>query len=116
MGNQTIRTIDVRGAGGKESALRYLLPFIDIAHSEVRKQTFLDEIADALQVDPEAVRSDYRGYRRTGRIDPVVDSTADDISNGLFLMLAVALNRTMFRYVRAQLTTDDLPDAKAKQI
>ncbi len=113
---QALRRNDIRGAGGKESALRYLLPFVDIASSEVRKEAFLDEIADALQVDPRAVRTDYSGRRPAGSEAPAERSGTVSVSHDLYLMLAVAINRSEYGYVRKHVAAKDLQDTKALEL
>ena len=118
--DQALQRNDIRVAGGKESALRYLLPFVDIASTEVRKEAFLDEIADALQVAPEAVRSDYRRIGRGGRSVDRADGRkyerAETVSHDLYLMIAVAIHRSEFRYVRSRISVDDLQDEKARDV
>jgi len=113
---QSLLKNDIRGAEGREAVLRQLLPFIDIAHSEVRKQSFLEEIADALQVDPVAVRADYARRARRPTQSPVETSEPISISNDLYLMVAVALNRSEFGYVRANVAAEDLLDLSAREL
>jgi DNA primase len=109
--------VDVSKASGKEQVVRHIVPFLTEVQSEVRREAYIHEVADALQVDPESVQRDITrirdgSYTRRPDVDApkTVRLTAD-----LFLMLAVAANSHMFKEVRGKVNREDLEgdDARA---
>ncbi|MAG14205.1 MAG: DNA primase [Spirochaetales bacterium] len=114
-----IKGFNTSEASGKEKAVRHTLPLLSEVQSEVRREGYIHELADALEVDPKSIQSDISQLNvdsrwRTGPEEKL--ERAERISNDLFLMLAVALNRYLFREIRKSLSADDLSDSRAKNL
>ena len=111
-----IKNADTGRAGSKENVVRQLLPILGEVQSEVRRETYIHELADALRVDPNSVQRDIsrlsrqERVRRTGEQETSVLRVTPD----LFLMLAVAANFHMFKDVRGQIRREDLEDEAAR--
>ena len=116
--NNALRSINVTKAAEKERALRQLQPYIGLVQSDVRKDAYLSQIADALQVERLSVQKDLaRLTRNQYTRAPAVEELGDmRISNDLFLMLAVVSNRELYGEVRKRITADDLDDDRARQV
>ena len=110
--------VDVSKASGKEQVVRHIVPFLTEVQSEVRREAYIHEVADALQVDPESVQTDITRlrdgtYTRRAELDApkTVRLTAD-----LFLMLAVAANSHMFKEIRGKINREDLDGEDARSL
>lgn len=105
---------DVKEPEGKEAVLRELAQYLDTIDSNVKKDGCLTLLADALHVERSAVVSDYERLRKgegpARESERSVRAVVGD--NELFLMLAVAANRTLFPYVRSRI--QDLDDLETK--
>ncbi len=119
---RAVEHFDITDAGGKESALRYLIPYLDLISSEVRKESLLHEVADALGVDPSAVRNDYARTELKSKFDrrethaTKPQKKGIDVSHDLYLLLACAVNRDYFSIVRSAINAEDLTDGHAKEL
>ena len=113
-----IQNNEINKPEGKEAVLRFLLPYIDVLASEIRRESYLEEIAEALEIGPRAVREDYFRFRdRKRNRDTFVEIRRDiDISPTLYLMLATAANFELFARVRTGISEEDLPDRDAKKL
>lgn len=103
---------------GKEAICRDIFPYIDVVDSEVRKETYVSLVADALGVETGAIRRDLSrhggaGVSRSADPPPERDSA---ISRDLYLLLALSVNREFFPYVRARVSIDDLEDPRGKEL
>jgi DNA primase len=113
-----IKGSDAGRAGAKENVVRQLLPILGEVQSEVRRETYIHELADALRVDPNSVQRDItrlntqRIRRQTGE----EESSELRVTPDLFLMLAVAANFHMFKDVRGKIGREDLEDEAARSL
>lgn len=124
---------DAKSATGKGLVMNRLFSYIREIRSDVRRDTYLQELADRLDVAAEAVRKDYersasRPQRpqatqaRTGaggeaKAGEKAESTRTfRESPEVFLMLAAAANRPLFARVRRDLRVDDLEDPAAREL
>jgi DNA primase len=107
---------DPNTPGGKERIFRQVLPLLRKTASEVKRDGYFARLAEALDVRPESLRSEFaRGAavepgrareRRTGALSPE-----------LFMLLAVAANSEQYPALRARdLRLEDLQDPKARQV
>ncbi len=109
---------DVSKASGKEKVVRHIVPFLSEVQSEVRKEAYIHEIADALQVEPESVQRDITrlregNYSRNSNVD---DSKTVRLTPDLYLMLAVAANSHLFKVVRGKIKREDLEGEDARAL
>ena len=111
-----IKSSDTDRAGAKENVVRQLLPILGEVQSEVRRETYIHELADALRVDPNSVQRDITRLqtRRSTRPAEDEESSVLRVTPDLFLMLAVAANFHMFKDVRGQIRREDLEDEAAR--
>jgi DNA primase len=110
---------------GRERMRDALFPFIAAPSSQLRRDGYLTQLADALGADAGAVKSDFGawlgGQRRFGRqgrgIAEAPRPGQDAVTSDLFLMLAVAANRELFQQVRgAGIALADLDDERARTL
>jgi DNA primase len=103
---------------GKEFVLRLLFPYIKVVESAVKREAFLQVLAERLGVDADAVASDFEAedgpLQSTGQAEASPGSRPQ--TSDLFLMLAVAVHRDSFAFVRKLLTPDDLRDQRAREL
>ena len=114
-----IKGSSITKASGKEKAVRHTLPFLSEVRSEVRREGYIHELADALRVDPKSIQLDISrlNYGKNQRSDTEENhEIAGRVSYDLFLMLAVALNRYLFQEIRKSLSADDMQDQQAKDL
>jgi DNA primase len=123
----TICCYDIESPAGKEGVMRSLVPFLQSVGSDVKREGYMDLIADALGVEIDSVRNDFnRESRRERRTAMGITQRStqegtnpedrEALSLDLYLMIAVAINLQYFSVVRRVLTSDDLKDEKAKQL
>jgi len=104
---------------GKEFVLRELFPYIGSVQSAVRRESYLQTLADRLGVDRQAVAEDFRKRgSEPSRTAPSAPQQKPEIKNtiDLFLMLATVVNREHFPFVRTMLAPNDLQDPHAREM
>jgi len=103
---------------GKEAVIRELYPYLDSIDSEVRKEAYIARLADALGADPRGVVRDFSrlGQGNKGQVADIHSSGEAPVSQDLYLLFAVAVNRELFPLVRSRLSIDDLEDTRAKEL
>jgi len=113
------RRHDIDTPEGKEGVFRFFLPLLHAVPSETRREGFLAELADALNVDSAAVRRDFERSRRPAQStvgSGPRSAPRRTVSEDLYLMIAVSANLEYFSEVRSALSADDLLDERAKQL
>lgn len=113
--------IDVREADGRDIALNKVFPYIEKIRSEVRRETFFGALADALGVDPQAVRTDFQRGSKGSDVQPITKSVGDGsskshVSLDLYVLLAAAAHRDEFSFLRRVVNLHDLKDSRAKEL
>ena len=116
---------------GKSEIAKELFPYIAESDSQVRKDGFLKELSDYLDISYNSILFDFTEWQtkslRTVRYpakskkdvkeeNPQEGNAIDLHSNELFLIIAVVLNRDYFTYLRNELSQDDFENLFAKQI
>lgn len=103
---------------GKEAILRDIFPYLEIVDSEVRKESYVSQLADALGVDSQAVRRDFSKLDRGNRGGQQNGSREVDVAVGqdLYLLLALSVNREFFPFVRSRISIDDVEDRRGKDL
>jgi DNA primase len=116
------------GTEGRERIRDWLFPFIAAPQSELRRDGYLNQLADALGADAGALRQDFQAWttsrRRYGSAGKAPgarpEGTAERpsaVSPELFLMLAVAASRELFAAVRTGgIQLADLEDDRARAL
>ncbi len=109
---------NIREPEGKEAVLRELTQYIDTIDSDIRKESCLTSLADALHVERSAVASDYERLRKGSPAERPIERAGQAVArdNDLFLMLAVAANRSYFPYVRSRIQVDDLDSRRGRTL
>ncbi len=103
---------------GKEAIIREIFPYIDSIDSEVRKESYVTHLADALGVDSGAIRRDYSRFDNRGKAVETDDRREIDTAIGqdLYLLLAISVNREFFSFVRSRLSIEDIEDPRGKEL
>jgi DNA primase len=123
--NFAMAASDVQSPAGKEGVLRYLLPFVEQTTSEVKRESYISAIADALGVDSSTVRRDIvRSAASTAAASASAasataakpESESKGLTTDLFLMIAVAANFDYFSLVRRELSPENLEDLQAREL
>ena len=114
---------DISGEA-QEEALEELTPYLNAVGSDVRREAYLRQLADALNADPTTVIREYRnrkgrkwtktskpGLRQAadGKPDPIFGPVGDE----LYLMTAVAVKTEYFTTLRNMLAPEILRDRRA---
>jgi DNA primase len=114
---QAADRFDSTSPEGKESIFRFLLPFLNKVRSEVRREGYLVRVAEAIGVEVDAVRRDFRhGRPKASSSSPVRETKSKEMTPDLYLMMAVAANMQMFAYVRGEVDPDSLNDERARAL
>ena len=114
---------------GKEKAVAFMFPYIDLMESEVARNSCIDAVADYFNLLPDAVAGDYRRHHGEalkeeprprssgGRIDSPIQSNEE-----LSLLIVVALDyvspksEKLFPGFRAALEINEIENPEAKEI
>ena len=126
--------VDLSTADGKERAFSAIYPYLQDVDSLIVREGLLQEVAEELRLDYDAVRAEFRRRAGQGRVRrararteragqptavqrAAVPAGAEAPAGAeLRLMLAVAVNREQFSVVRARLEADDLEDDRARAL
>lgn len=115
--NQSLTGLDEFSASGRKFVLTELFPYIRVVESAVRRDGMLQQLADRLGIDREAMREDFfRGSERSAIRQPASQPTREPATIDLFLMLATIANRQYYPFVRKTLSLGDLRDERAKEV
>lgn len=107
---------DPRTPGGKEGIFRQVLPLLRKTASEVKRDGYFVRLAEALDVRPESLRSDFARGLAPETARPA-ERRAGALSPELFMLLAVAANSEQYPTLRARdLRLEDLQDPRARQV
>ncbi|MFA6507048.1 MAG: DNA primase [Treponemataceae bacterium] len=105
---------------GKAKAVAFMFPFLEMLDSEVSRDACVGAIADAFGVDRKAVAADFAGRSDPKRAKPADGSVRVRIdvkmNDELFLLLAVVVNRGLYRKLRTSLSPEDVDDLHAKEL
>lgn len=103
---------------GKEFVINDLFSYIGCVDSEVRREGYIDLIAQTLGVTRQSVIHDFA--RKPGKAVPPQERNTGGpqtgVSSDLYLLLAVTANREYFPFVRTMLIPDDLEDPRAREL
>lgn len=114
-----IASNDIRTPEGKEAVIRELFPYIEGIESEVKQESCLKIVSEALQLESRAVYDDFR-RRKVSSVTVAEESRRSSglrkLSTDLFLMTALVAHGEMFPYVRSMLTPDDFADDAARYL
>jgi DNA primase len=116
--NKAVNGCDPETPEGKEFVINELFSYIGCVESEVRREGYIDLIAQALGVAKQSVIHDFA--RKSGKAVPPQERTTGGsrigVSSDLYLLLAVTANREFFPFVRTMLIPDDLEDPRAREL
>jgi DNA primase len=121
---------DLNSAAGKGLVMERLFSYIREMRSEVRRETYLRELADRLDVPIEALHKDYERFASRGGTEQHAtqsDGTSSARQVGdfqkerrqspeMFLVLAAAAKRPLFARVRRDVGVDDIEDPAAREV
>lgn len=115
--NQSLTGLDEFTSSGREFVLTELFPYITAVESAVKRDGMLQQLADRLGIDREAMREDFfRGSERSAIRQPTTQPIREPATIDLFLMLATIANREFYSFVRKTLSLADLRDERAKVV
>ncbi|MFP4363848.1 MAG: DNA primase [Spirochaetia bacterium] len=119
--NSLIERYNYREPGGRQAILQSVFPYIDIVNSEVRKESFFQELADALMVEQRSIILDYYSRGKKNNTHDSInkrekEERAVTMTPELFLMTAVTANKSLFSFVRSIINSDDLSDENAIEV
>lgn len=114
---------DISGEA-QEEALEELTPYLEAVDSDVRREEYLRQLADAITADPVTVIREFRnrrGRKRTTTSKPDIKTAKDGnpdpvfgpVGDELYLMTAVAVKTEYFTALRKMLAPEILRDRRA---
>lgn len=123
---QARETFDVTSMEGKARAVAFFYPYLDALDSEVKQNSFIEEVSRSFGINSSAIQTDY--LRAKSKIPfarnlqkpderPILDKengsarTAD-----LVFMAAVALKPESFQKISTMVQLEDLDDIRARDI
>ncbi len=101
---------------GKQRIVQFLLPVLGKIDSPVRRDGFVNMIADTLMVDVSSIQEELGRASTLRAASEPRQAEPDGMSAELYLMLAVAANREHFSDIRTKLTLDSLTDEAARAL
>lgn len=108
---------------GKTKICLAYFPYLDALQSDIHRESCFEQLCQALQLKPEAVRADYvnresaRGRLEVGEADTVRGVNKGFKPNAeMRSVLAVIANPDYFSLMRSSLTADDFEDATARDM
>jgi DNA primase len=131
---KALATHERTGAEGRERIRDWLFPFIAAPISQLRRDGYMNLLADTLGADVQALRQDFQAWTASrrrfggapqgapravtrGQESGGAKEGASSIASDLFLMLAVASNRELFALVRkGGILLSDLDDDQARSL
>ncbi len=113
---QAVRETRVDTSEGRELVLHKLFPYISIVDSEVQRDAYLTALADLLQVEREAVVSEFRKRGRSHSAASPERRRQEYLSTDLFLMLAAIKERGLFVRIRSNVEPADLEDNRGREL
>ena len=108
---------------GKTNICLAFFPYLDALQSDVHRESCFEQLCQALQLKPEAVRADYEN--REAARERLEERSADNrqrLNKGfkpnaeVRSVLAVVANPDYFTLMRSSLTADDFDDALARDM
>jgi DNA primase len=111
---------DMTTPRGKEGVVAFISPYLSKVQSQIRRDAYIEAIAEALGVREETLRLDL-SRSRSVRAAPAAAQTASerpaaDLNAELLFMLAAAIVENGFPEVRKAVRLEDLHDAGARQM
>ncbi|AEF83779.1 DNA primase [Treponema primitia ZAS-2] len=118
---------DLSDSLGKSKAAAFLFPYLKTMDSEVSRDSFIGEIADAIGVERQAIAADFRrfdlGQLVSGQNRPRMETREAgetairllSLNDELFLLTAVSVNRDLYSTLRSALTIEDFEDPAARE-
>ena len=108
---------------GKIQAALEFFPYIDSLKSEIQKESSLDQLSQAFNLKPEAVRRDFLNRNQArDRIkirsnnEKVEQNVPISLNAELRGLIAVTADLSQFEILRSSLSEDDLKNPHAKQL
>jgi DNA primase len=122
--NKAVSQYGTTTPDGNERITGAVFPYIRIIDSEIRREEYLSKIADRLGVSVRSVINDFHsGRRRHSESNKDRNNSRGEdkpkktkISTDLYLMLAAAVNREYFPFLRSNISIEDLEDSDAKML
>ncbi|WP_428768183.1 DNA primase [Treponema sp. HNW] len=106
---------------GKTKICLAYFPYLDALQSDIHRESCFEQLCQALQLKPEAVRADYEN-RKSGKTKPEGGDTEHRLSAHfkpnaeMRSVLAVIANPDYFSLMRSSLNADDFDDARARDM
>jgi DNA primase len=117
---KALTQFDVNTPKGKEDIFRFLFSYLEKINSEIKREGYFSHIAEMLGIDAESVRKEYHkkpgSLSKMNRSEEPVGEEIKDITDELFLVLALAAHGEHYGQVRASITPDMFTDTRAKHI
>ncbi len=107
---------DLSNVDGKQRFFHSLLPYINILHTEIKRESCIKRIAELLDVDYQTVQRDIKRVIREKEVNTFREGSDEQriISVELYLLLAITVNREYFEEVRKFLSIEDFEDVSAR--
>ena len=109
-----------RSGEAQEEALKELTPYLESVGSEIRRETYLNQLAEAMKADPAAVYREFRGRKAGYRRSRKAENGGTKASNGelpvddeIFLLTAVTVKTEYFTTLRKMLAPEKLRNRRA---
>ncbi len=118
------RAVEIHDTGvpeGKQAVLRFVAPYISSLDSAITRESYLQRLADILQVQQTAVLNDFNSVEKKAvSVFPQNRSAREEKreeiipSQELYFMISVAAHLSVFAKVRSELSLDDFDDVYAR--
>ncbi|MBN1523731.1 MAG: DNA primase [Spirochaetales bacterium] len=105
---------------GKEGFFAFIVPYLTTVQSGIRKESYINITAEALETTPDAVKQDLLRFqnnqgKRAGNAEKV-PRQQEKVSDELYILLAIALSPVYFKEARKFISTEDIFDDHAKAL
>ncbi len=123
--NKAAEINDTTDPEGKRAVFNFVVPYIASMESAITRESYLNKLAEKLQVNINAVVNDFSAVKEkefSGKRpfdNRFIDQNTDDeivLTKDLFFMISVVAHLSVFTKIRSELALDDFTDSYAREI
>ncbi|RKX91127.1 MAG: hypothetical protein DRP59_08485 [Spirochaetes bacterium] len=120
---RAIEIHDVKAPEGKKAVFQFVAPYVSSLESAITRESYLEQLAEALQVRLDAVLVDFSNAveKKKGSIFGSTENETEEnrnisLSQELYFMISVAAHLSVFAKVRNDLSLEDFDDKNARAL
>ena len=120
---RAIEIHDVKAPEGKKAVFQFVAPYVSSLESAITRESYLKQLAEALQVRLDAVLVDFSNAveKKKGSIFGSTENETEEnrnmsLSQELYFMISVAAHLSVFAKVRNDLSLEDFDDKNARAL